>query len=400
MGSSVVIYRQPNSRFRSPTDLNRRDREHFEVARSIGTNFTRAEFLNRYAKLYPTRTHSSIIPSDYCFNRENKGNRLHPRFLIWHGGSAYSFVGLRGELADSVAERAKLAQAIKNPQGIYSPPKSIDFRGLWTRIEARLDAQMPDWRRRIHDLGQVDAVRERKVGRRWTDAEVFKALVAAVLSAVTDWSKVESLLGCPEMSTRFLDFDLCAFAAVSDAKIEELVRWLEEQRAGSQNRRNSLRWLRQSTSRLCRWSKEHSSAENYILAALGRADGDPKGAALKLGVGGGPWKLPGLGAALAAELLRNLGFDLAKPDRHVNRAFGSFGLVQFGNWKDQSGRHAPEATDREKLDVMAAAEQLSTAAQELACFVDNAVWLLCAKSGLHLTNEELTILALQDRTDA
>ena len=405
----IMTYHQPNSRFRSPADLNRRDREHFEVARSLGPNFTRAEFLNQYAKLYPKRTCGSIIPSDYCFNRENKGNRLHPRFLIWHSGSTYSFVGLRGELADpansanrpakfsdSAAGRARFVQAIQNRQQTSSAPESIDLTRLWARIQARLDAQMPDWRRRIDDLGQVNAVRERKVGRRWTDAEVFKALLAAVLSAVTDWSKVESLLRSPQMRTRFVGYDFCAFTAVSDVEIEDLVRWLEEHGAGSQNRRDSLRRLRQSACRLFEWSKEHGSAESYFRAAVGQPDGDPKLAALKLGGGSGRWKLPGLGVALAAEVLRNLGFDLAKPDRHVSRSFGAFGLVRFRNWKDRSGRHAPEATERETLDVMTAAEQLSTAAQELVCFVDNAVWLLCAKSGLHLTNEELTDLALQD----
>ena len=35
-----------------------------------------------------------MIPSDYCFNRDNKGNSTYPRFLEWDGGRGYKFVGM------------------------------------------------------------------------------------------------------------------------------------------------------------------------------------------------------------------------------------------------------------------------------------------------------------------
>lgn len=44
--------------------------------------------------MFPKRSLGSMLPSDYCFNRDNKGNRRHPRFLIWDGGRRYVFVGL------------------------------------------------------------------------------------------------------------------------------------------------------------------------------------------------------------------------------------------------------------------------------------------------------------------
>ena len=42
---------------------------------------------------------------------------------------------------------------------------------------------------------------------------------------------------------------------------------------------------------------------------------------------------------------------------------------------------------------MEVVEALSKEVGEVVTFVDNAIWLLCAKSGLHLTNEELVALA-------
>jgi hypothetical protein len=42
---------------------------------------------------------------------------------------------------------------------------------------------------------------------------------------------------------------------------------------------------------------------------------------------------------------------------------------------------------------MKAVESLSREIGERVTFVDNAIWLLCAKSGLHLANDDLVALA-------
>ena len=87
---------QPNPRYRSPDDLNKRDREHYEVAKRLGGPITPARFMSRYRDMYPSRNIGSISPSDYCFNRDNKGNVGFPRCLLWDGGRDYLFVGLDG----------------------------------------------------------------------------------------------------------------------------------------------------------------------------------------------------------------------------------------------------------------------------------------------------------------
>ena len=102
-----------------------------------------------------------------------------------------------------------------------------------------------------------------------------------------------------------------------------------------------------------------------------------------------------VGIALAAEFLKNLGFNVAKPDRHVNRAAGSFGWVAFRNW-DRRGRGTPKATPTETRLVMRAVTEFSKQQGLAACFADNAVWLLCAKSVLWLDNAALA--ALGDRS--
>ena len=89
--------------------------------------------------------------------------------------------------------------------------------------------------------------------------------------------------------------------------------------------------------------------------------------------------------ALAAEALKNLGFDVAKPDRHVARAVASFGLVPFHNWPDRDGRTAPSFSSKSSyLAVMQAIQDLATAAGMSVVLVDIAIWHTHASRALAL----------------
>jgi hypothetical protein len=90
-------FSQPNPKYVKSDDLNTRDREHYEVARQFSDWFSPSWFQRRYKEMYPDRKPGSIIPSDYAFNRENKGNGAYPRFLLWDRSVGYKFVGLDGE---------------------------------------------------------------------------------------------------------------------------------------------------------------------------------------------------------------------------------------------------------------------------------------------------------------
>ena len=79
----------------SPEGLPPLQAEHHEVARSFGDDvFNTAQFIVRYRAMYPSRVRGSMLPSDYCLNRDNKGNVNHPRFLEWNLRDGYRFVGL------------------------------------------------------------------------------------------------------------------------------------------------------------------------------------------------------------------------------------------------------------------------------------------------------------------
>lgn len=250
---------------------------------------------------------------------------------------------------------------------------------LWNSIESRLNVSYPEWRERIEGLGQVKAVKKRMSGATWSDEEVFEASLMSLLSSSINWSKIEKIRS--ELQDLFSGFSLEAYAALQDAKIEnDLIPWFKNRKAGAPWLKKNLLLLKNTALKLLKHSRNYGSAEHYFTSLAHKCDDDPKQMALQIGRGGN-YKLEGFGVALAAEMLKNLGFDVAKPDRHILRAVESFGLVDFWTSDRQS--------ESELFQTMTVVEDIASAADKYISFVDNAIWLLCAESGLHLTNEEL-----------
>ena len=271
----------------------------------------------------------------------------------------------------------------------------MNTNALWSHIESRLESQLPSWRTRADELRQLDAVEDRAAGRTWSDDEVFEALLLAVLSSNTDWSKIERVRA--ELSDLFSGFSLKSYAALSEAEVgDRFMPRFKARKAGSMTLRRGLVNLIGAARILLKYRATHGTADGYFTSLMERCDGDPKLAALRLGCHR-TYKLPSLGVPLAAEALKNLGFDVAKPDRHVMRAVGSFGLVHFGRWTNagasKKGFATPVPTPRRQFLAMAAVQDIAETADERVVLVDNAIWLLCARSELHLTNQSLAEMA-------
>ena len=271
---------------------------------------------------------------------------------------------------------------------------------LWQRIESRLDSSLTGWRNRVDGLDQVASVKARTDGRAWSDEETFRGLLLAVLSGNTDRSKIEEIQA--DLAELFSGFDLKSYAELPASEIgTRFLPWFLERRAGSQNLQGGLVNLIDTARLLAEHSRVHGTAESYFTALVEHLDGDPKQAALRLGSPGDKHKLPAFGVALAAEALKNLGFDVARPGRHVRRAVASFGLVPFREWPDRSGRSAPPVSSvTSYVAVMEAVQGVAAAAGIPVVMADNAIWLLCAKNGLYLTNPELAELAREHESPA
>lgn len=282
---------------------------------------------------------------------------------------------------------------------------------LWDKTRAQLDRGIPNWQEKIKSFGQIAAVENRENGKLWADNEIFEGVVKSILSANTDWAKIERVL--PELRSVFHDFDLKYYTSLSTFDVENTIhQWFVVRTANSQSLKSNLVRLVETSKELIRYSHDHGCLNNFFNALLKANDSDPKLLALQFGSTSSKYKLSGMGIALAAETLRNIGFDIAKPDRHINRALGCFGKVKFKRWSESyvdskgekkeryvatdnpEGYSRPEADEEKCLEVMRTMEEFARAINVRPVFVDNAIWLLCAKSGLYMKNEDLRRLAM------
>ena len=264
----------------------------------------------------------------------------------------------------------------------------MNLHSLWRNIVSHLNSGCPDWKKKIEGFGQVDAIKRRRLGETWSNNEVFEALLLSVLSADRNWEQVERIK--PELKEPFCEFDLEAYAKRPDSYVDKiLVPWFKERKAGWRDMQNQLVRLIRTARKLL----EHSTndADSYFRQLMFSHDKDAKEVALCLGVKGRKHKLPSLGVPLAAEALKNLGFDVAKPDRHVCRAIRAFGLVDFG--PEKNGRY--QYGDKNKqLETMTRVEEIAHAAGEpIIAYVDNAIWMLVAQEERRLADWALAELA-------
>jgi hypothetical protein len=213
-----------------------------------------------------------------------------------------------------------------------------------------------------------------------------------LLSNSIDWAKIQAVRS--KLREAFLGFSPAEYAKFDDSSVQRLVSWFSQQGAVLPYNGKSFIALRLTARQLHEYSRKHGSLEQFLDDLFRAERADAKRLAVALGGGGSIHKLAGLGVPLAAESLKNIGYDLAKPDRHINRAVVCLGMVEFPQWRDRSARNSPTLSrPADPLIVMRAMEAFSREVEQTATLVDNAIWLLCAKSGVWMSNSELIALA-------
>lgn len=262
---------------------------------------------------------------------------------------------------------------------------------LFDRLTDRLRRWNRHWQQCVDRAGIERGIRRRIEGATFSDKEVFEALILASLSGNTQWTTIARIRS--ELAAPFEQFELARFASLSSEDIgRRLVPWFLERRAGSTNLKTGLLRLRDTAAILAAYVNENGQAEGYFLDAATDSGGGPE--ALAEAIGSKPsWKLPGFGIALAAEALRNLGFDVSKPDRHVMRCIGAWRLVEFKNWQVRGEYTAPQAKAAELVGTMHAVRQMAIANGPSVSYLNSVIWTAGAVSGARLTNNEFREIA-------
>jgi len=225
-------------------------------------------------------------------------------------------------------------------------------------LTAALERHLPLWRHLIHDLAQVPKIEARRAGWRPSDAEAVQALLLSYLSAMTDWSRIQAAL--EQIRGVLPDWTPRAVASLSPNEITRLQRWFLDHRLGSVLLGQQLRSLPRAAVILDRMSGEAGSVDAFVHNA------QQAGTIIELlTTKNSEWKLPGVGVALAAEFLKNLGHDDFKPDRHMLRMLGPSRLNIVGR---------PSQLETRRWGLWMAREVRMPAAQ-----LDQMLWLYCAR---------------------
>ena len=269
---------------------------------------------------------------------------------------------------------------------------------IWENLCLRMHKWNVNWKEEVAATSVVhQLIKRRSNNNKFSDKDIFEGILLGILSNNTDWRKIKKIKN--ELKIKFNDFDLKSYSQNSEKYITEtIIPWFVSNKSGSLTLKKDLHNLIYTSKKLAKYSDENGSADQYFTVALSEAKKDVIELAISLGTDT-KWKLKGFGVPLAAEALRNIGYNLSKPDRHILRAVGSLQLVNFDSWENEEriGRNSPPASISNLREAMKAVDELAKENKEETTFVDSVIWTACAKGGAWLTNEELTEIGKHSR---
>lgn len=202
----------------------------------------------------------------------------------------------------------------------------------------------------------LKSVEERKAGKTWSLPEHIKALVYALLTNQTKWSRIVPHL--KDIDRLFCEYDPDALKALSS---ERLTQGLFALKCGNISTAKQMKALTRNIAVFERIEKEYGSVDSFVTS------GSAADVVGMLSSTDSEYKLSMVGEALAWEYIRNAGVDGIKPDTHVRRFLGK---QRMGESVDE------EATVDEALEQ---AKRLSEETGLTQSTIDALIWHFCAE---------------------
>ena len=224
-----------------------------------------------------------------------------------------------------------------------------------------------------HIKHQID---KRERGQSFSLSDHIRAMVYAMISSGIAWERIEPGICIATgrilpLDNLFHQYDADYVLKCSPGNLAEGIQKLGYASRYTQAQMKAL--LGTNIEKLQRWEKDCGSIDDYYRQFTEK---DPSFKTLvhRLADSDSKDKLEQLGVALTAEYLRNVGYDLAKPDRHLKRILGS---------KRLGCSEREEATDNEVFDIVS---ELAAGMGKQNAEVDYILWSACAKGygGLYM----------------
>jgi len=201
---------------------------------------------------------------------------------------------------------------------------------------------------------------KRLKGDTFSLSDHIRAMVYSMLNAERGWAGVDVKI--EQIDKIFYDFDPERLMNESPETLEDAVKDIS---CGNRLLGSHMRALKTNIEKLKSLESQNGSIDTYYQTLMGES------ASLKVVVRAlsdyqSKDKLTGLGVPLVSEYLRNVGYDVPKPDRHIKRILGSRRLACS---KKET------VSEFEAFDIIA---RLAQETDRTSAEVDYILWAYCA----------------------
>lgn len=176
-------------------------------------------------------------------------------------------------------------------------------------------------------------IKRREQGEPFTLQDHIRAMIYSMLSSGNAWNKVASETNergeIIKIDAIFCDYDIDKLKAISP---EQLCEEIKQIKCGTLSTQNQMKALFKNINKFTAWEQKYGSVDTYYKKLI-ETDCSMKTLISHLSATESVAKLEQMNVALVCEYLRNIGYDIPKPDRHICRILGSDYLA-FSDKKD------------------------------------------------------------------
>ena len=238
------------------------------------------------------------------------------------------------------------------------------------QMEQYLDKTLPDKNdhRRWENTYIQRQIEKRQNGCSFSISDHIRGMVYAMLSSGISWVRVEQYIN-PEtrqltkIDEIFLDYDPRHLLQTNPSDLHQKV--LELKSGSVQTGKQMEALIHTNIPKLLQIEAKYGSIDAYDQDLI-QKDPSMKSLVAALASAGRTYKMVQMAEALVCEYLRNVGYDLPKPDRHICRILGGSALG---------------CSEKEKVpvyDAMDIVVQLAEELQKPCAEVDYILWSYCA----------------------
>lgn len=211
---------------------------------------------------------------------------------------------------------------------------------------------------------QID---KRERGEKFTIQDHIRAMIYSMISSGASWKRVLDYTDLETGKITVVDEVFCQYEPSKLLKVhwKDLSDNLKEKGLASQYTNNQIKVLKDNIKTLQKIEEDYRTIDDYYSQVF-KEDSTKKKLVYELSLPGKTYKMKQLGFALTCEYLRNVGYDIPKPDRHICRILGK----DYLNLSEKEPVPEKEAFDI----VIEIAKELHKSVAE----VDYILWSYCA----------------------